>query len=205
MYVAESFLAGGTAYLAARRAARGNAAESAVFDSGDVAAVVVSLGVQLLSFSGLTVAGVSGRPRADRADDPCLRAAWRAFGRRGGGASRRAPCRGLDRRALLPGRVRPRRPDGGRVLSARKDRRRRGVRNLNGIASLQVSGSMQVFYGAVEVAAASILLHGPAAEPAAFKPFRRAPGQAAGRFAAKNVILRLRYGGRDARRIGIRR
>ncbi len=60
MYVAESFLAGGTAYFL-RRAMHllETRRESAVFDSGDVAAVIVSLGVLLLSFSGLTISGVS--------------------------------------------------------------------------------------------------------------------------------------------------
>ncbi|MBP3703989.1 MAG: stage II sporulation protein E, partial [Clostridia bacterium] len=60
MYVAESFLAGGTAYFLKRTVQLiETRRESAVFDSGDVAAVIVTLGVLLLSFSGVTVSGVS--------------------------------------------------------------------------------------------------------------------------------------------------
>ena len=94
MYVAESFLAGGTAYFL-QRAVRlvETRRESAVFDSGDVAAVVVSLGVLLLSFSGLTVAGVSvGRVLIVLTILVCARHGGLSGGAVAGIAA--APCRG---------------------------------------------------------------------------------------------------------------
>ena len=60
MYIAESFLAAGTAYFLRRTVQLLEThRETAVFDSGDVAAVIVSLGVLLLSFSNVTVSHIS--------------------------------------------------------------------------------------------------------------------------------------------------
>ena len=66
LYVAESFLGAGCAYFL-RRAANlllgltgdGKRRSSPVYDSGDLAALVASVGVVALSFSGITFGGVS--------------------------------------------------------------------------------------------------------------------------------------------------
>ena len=66
LYVAESFLGAGCAYFL-RRAANlllgltgdGKRRSSPVYDSGDLAALVASVGVVVLSFSGITFGGVS--------------------------------------------------------------------------------------------------------------------------------------------------
>lgn len=85
MYIAESFLAAGTAYFLRRTVQLLEThRETAVFDSGDVAAVIVSLGVLLLSFSNVTVSHISvGRVRPRRADGRRVLATRQI--RRGGG------------------------------------------------------------------------------------------------------------------------
>lgn len=121
MYIAESFLAAGTAYFLRRTVQLLEThRETAVFDSGDVAAVIVSLGVLLLSFSNVTVSHISvGRVLIVLTVLVCARIGGLA-GWRGGGY-----CGGHGAGALHGGtfvslrRVRSRRADGRRVLAAR--------------------------------------------------------------------------------------
>ncbi|MFR5142569.1 MAG: hypothetical protein ACLTD8_08795 [Acutalibacteraceae bacterium] len=208
MYVAESFLAGGTAYFL-QRAVRlvETRRESAVFDSGDVAAVVVSLGVLLLSFSGLTVAGVSvGRVLIVLTILVCARhgglsggavagiAAGAVQGLSTAGLSYLSGAYGLG--GLMAGVFSPL----GKIAVAV------AFVISNGIASLQVSGSMQVFYGAVEVAAASILYMVLPQSRRLSNLFAvrrdKLPGDS---LRKKRDSAAALCGGRDARRIGIRR
>lgn len=66
LYLAESFLGAGVAYFLRRTSnlllglsGDGKARSGGLYDSGDVAALAVTVGVLILSFSGVTVAGVS--------------------------------------------------------------------------------------------------------------------------------------------------
>lgn len=195
MYVAESFLAGGTAYFL-QRAVRlvETRRESAVFDSGDVAAVVVSLGVLLLSFSGLTVAGVSvGRVLIVLTILVCARHGGLSGGAVAGIAA--GAVQGLSTAGLsyLSGAY----GLGGLTAGVFSPLGKIAVAVAfvisNGIASLQVSGSMQVFYGAVEVAAASILYMVLPQSRRLSNLFAVRRDKLPGDSLRKNVILRLRY------------
>lgn len=127
MYIAESFLAAGTAYFLRRTVQLLEThRETAVFDSGDVAAVIVSLGVLLLSFSNVTVSHISvGRVLIVLTVLVCARIGGLAGGAVAG------YCGGHGAGALHGGafvslrRVRPRRADGRRVLATRQIRRGR--------------------------------------------------------------------------------
>ena len=195
MVVAESFLAGGTAYFL-RRTVRllESRREAAVFDSGDVAAVIVTLGVLLLSFSGITVAGVSiGRilivltilvsARLGGLSGGAVAgiAAGTVQGLSTAGLSYLSGAYGLG--GLMAGVFSPL----GKIAVAI------AFVISNGIATLQVNGSVQAFYGAVEVAIASIvymLLPQSRRLTTLFAVRRdKLPGDSL----RKNVILRLRY------------
>ena len=66
LYVAEAFLGAGVAYFLRRTAnllqglsGNGDSKSSGLYDSGDVAALAVSVGILALSFSSVSIAGVS--------------------------------------------------------------------------------------------------------------------------------------------------
>lgn len=101
MYIAESFLAAGTAYFLRRTVQLLEThRETAVFDSGDVAAVIVSLGVLLLSFSNVTVSHISvGRVLIVLTVLVCARIGGLAGGR-GGRVLRRGTVQGLSTAGL---------------------------------------------------------------------------------------------------------
>lgn len=176
MYIAESFLAAGTAYFLRRTVQLLEThRETAVFDSGDVAAVIVSLGVLLLSFSNVTVSHISvGRVLIVLTVLVCAR---------GGGY-----CGGHGAGALHGGafvslrRVRPRRADGRRVLATRQIRRGGGVRHFK---RHRILAGEQHFAGVLRRGGGGRgfhFIHAFAAEPTAFQFIHRARGQAAGRF-----------------------
>lgn len=195
MYVAEAFLGAGTAYFLKRTVfLLETHRESAVFDSGDVAAVIVTLGVLLLSFSGVTISGVSvGRILIVLTILVCARlgglsggavagiAAGAVQGLSTAGLSYLSGAYGLG--GLMAGVFSPL----GKVAVAV------AFVISNGIASLQVNGSVQVFYGAVEVAAASILYMLLPQSRRLTNLFAVRHDRLPGDSLRKNVILRLRY------------
>lgn len=195
MYVAEAFLGAGTAYFLKRTVfLLETHRESAVFDSGDVAAVIVTLGVLLLSFSGVTVSGVSvGRILIVLTILVCARlgglsggavagiAAGAVQGLSTAGLSYLSGAYGLG--GLMAGVFSPL----GKVAVAV------AFVISNGIASLQVNGSVQVFYGAIEVAAASILYMILPQSRRLTNLFAVRHDKLPGDSLRKNVILRLRY------------
>lgn len=162
MYIAESFLAAGTAYFLRRTVQLLEThRETAVFDSGDVAAVIVSLGVLLLSFSNVTVSHISvGRVLTVLTVLVCARI----------GGLMAGVFSPLGKFAVAV----------AFVIS-------------NGIASLQVNSTSQVFYGAVEVAAASILYMILPQSRRLSSLFTAHGDRLPGDSLRKNVILRLRY------------
>ena len=195
MVVAESFLAGGTSYFLKRTVRLFEARrESAVFDSGDVAAVIVTLGVLLLSFSGVTVMGVSiGRILLVLTIMLCARlgglsggavagiAAGAVQGLSTAGLSYLSGAYGLG--GLMAGVFAPL----GKVAVAV------AFVISNGIASLQVNGTAQVLYGAIEVAAASVLYLVLPQSRRLMTLFAVRHDRLPGESLRKNVILRLRY------------
>lgn len=168
MYIAESFLAAGTAYFLRRTVQLLEThRETAVFDSGDVAAVIVSLGVLLLSFSNVTVSHISvGRVLIVLTVLVCAR-----IGGLAGGAA-----------FVSLRRVRPRRADGRRVLATRQIRRGGGVRHFK---RHRILAGEQHFAGVLRRGGGGRgfhFIHVFAAEPTTFQFIHRARGQAAGRF-----------------------
>lgn len=168
-YVAESFLGAGSAYFLRRvvyllsgLTGEGKPRIGAVggrLESGDLAAVTVSLGVLLLSFSGVSVMGVSlGRILLVLLVLYCARAAGISGGAVAGvaaGAVQGLSTAGLSYLSgayglggLMAGVFAPM----GKVAGAA------AFIIAHGVASLQVgAGSTQILTGAVEVAAATIV------------------------------------------------
>lgn len=168
-YVAESFLGAGSAYFLRRvvyllsgLTGEGKpriGAAGGRLESGDLAAVTVSLGVLLLSFSGVSVMGVSlGRILLVLLVLYCARAAGISGGAVAGvaaGAIQGLSTAGLSYLSgayglggLMAGVFAPM----GKVAGAA------AFIIAHGVASLQVgAGSTQILTGAVEVAAATIV------------------------------------------------
>lgn len=195
MYVAESFLAGGTAYFIRRTVQiLQTRRESAILDSGDVAAVTVSFGVLLLSFSGITVSGISvGRVLIVLTVMVCARSGGLSGGAVSGiaaGAVQGLSTAGLSYLSgayglggLMAGVFSPL----GKVAVAA------AFVISNGIASLQVNGTQQVLYGAIEVAAASVLYMLLPQSRRLTNLFTVRQDGLPGESLRKNVIMRLRY------------
>ena len=195
MYIAESFLAAGTAYFLRRTVQLLEThRETAVFDSGDVAAVIVSLGVLLLSFSNVTVSHISvGRVLIVLTVLVCARVGGLAGGAVAGIAA--GTVQGLSTAGLsyLSGAY----GLGGLMAGVFSPLGKFAVAVAfvisNGIASLQVNSTSQVFYGAVEVAAASILYMILPQSRRLSNLFTAHGDRLPGDSLRKNVILRLRY------------
>ena len=195
MYIAESFLAAGTAYFLRRTVQLLEThRETAVFDSGDVAAVIVSLGVLLLSFSNVTVSHISvGRVLIVLTVLVCARIGGLAGGAVAGIAA--GTVQGLSTAGLsyLSGAY----GLGGLMAGVFSPLGKFAVAVAfvisNGIASLQVNSTSQVFYGAVEVAAASILYMILPQSRRLSNLFTAHGDRLPGDSLRKNVILRLRY------------
>ena len=195
LYVAESFLAAGSAYFL-RRTSRliETRRETAVFDSGDVAAVTVTVGILLLSVEGVSVYGISlGRILLVF----CVLSVARLGGISGGavagvaagtvqglataGLSYLSGAYGLG--GLMAGVFAP----FGKIAVAV------AFVIANGIASLQVNGSAQVIRGAVEVAIASTLYMALPRSRRLADLFAVRRDALPGESLRQNVILRLRY------------
>lgn len=195
MYVAEAFLGAGTAYFLKRTVfLLETHRESAVFDSGDVAAVIVTLGVLLLSFSGVTISGVSvGRILIVLTILICARLGGLSGGAVAGIAA--GAVQGLSTAGLsyLSGAY----GLGGLMAGVFSPLGKIAVAVAfvisNGIASLQVNGSVQVFYGAIEVAVASIIYMMLPQSRRLTNLFAVRHDKLPGDSLRKNVIMRLRY------------
>ena len=195
LYVAESFLAAGTAYFLKRTVTLlETRRESAVFDSGDVAAIIVTLGVLLLSFSSVTISGVSvGRVLIVLTILLCARLGGLSGGAVAGIAA--GAVQGLSTAGLsyLSGAY----GLGGLMAGVFSPLGKIAVAVAfvisNGIASLQVNGSAQVLYGAIEVAAASVLYMLLPQSRRLQNLFAVRHDKLPGDTLRKNVIFRLRY------------
>lgn len=193
--VAESFLAAGSAYFL-RRFVRllETRRETAVFDSGDVAAVTVTGAILLLSVGGVTFWGISlGRVLLVLAVLSVARLGGISGGAVAGVAA--GAVQGLSTAGLsyLSGAY----GLGGLMAGVFAPFGKAAVAlafvAASGVASLQVNAAGQVLRGAAEVAIASVaymLLPQSARLSALFAVRRdRLPGDSLRR----NVILRLRY------------
>ena len=195
MIIAEAFLAGGTAYFLKRSVQLLEThRESAVFDSGDVAAMIVTFGVLMLSFSGVTVSGVSvGRVMIVLTIMVCARIGGLSGGAVAGVAA--GAVQGLSTAGLsyLSGAY----GLGGLMAGVFSPLGKIAVAVAfvisNGIASLQVNGSAQVLYGAIEVAVASVLYMLIPQSRRLTNLFAVRHDKLPGDSLRKNVILRLRY------------
>lgn len=163
LYVAESFLGAGSAYFLSRAFGLIPSAESGprpgVYDSGDLAALTVSVGVGVLAFSQVSVMGVSaGRVLMVLLVLTCARAGGISGGAVAGvaagaiqglstvGLSYLSGAYGLG--GLMAGVFAPM----GKVAAAI------AFIISHGVASLQVgSGDSRIFTGALEVAAATVI------------------------------------------------
>lgn len=195
MYVAESFLAGGTAYFIRRTVQIFETRrEGAVLDSGDIAAVSVVFGVLLLSVSGITVSGVSvGRVFIVLTVLVCARSGGLSGGAVAGIAA--GAVQGLSTAGLsyLSGAY----GLGGLMAGVFSPLGKAAVAAAfiisNGIASLQVNGTQQVLHGAIEVAAASVLYMILPQSRRLTNLLTVRPDGLPGESLRKNVIMRLRY------------
>ncbi len=165
LYVAESFLGAGSAYFFYRSGGllvggegKKPGIRSGILDSGDVAALTISLGVVVLAFSGVSIMGVSvGRALMVLLVLYCARAGGIAGGSVAGvaaGAIQGLSTAGLSYLSgayglggLMAGVFAPM----GKVAAAV------AFIIAHGVASLQVgAGDSRIFTGAIEVAAATI-------------------------------------------------
>lgn len=195
MYVAESFLAGGCAYFLRRTIQLVESRrETAVFDSGDVAAVIVTVGVLLLSFSGLSIFGVSiGRVLLVLTILICARTGGLSGGAVAGIAA--GAIQGLSTAGLsyLSGAY----GLGGLMAGVFSPLGKIAVAIAfvisNGIASLQMNGSAQVLSGAIEVAVASIIYMLLPQSRRVSNLFAVRGDKLPGDSLRRNVIMRLRF------------
>lgn len=195
MYVAESFLSGGTAYFI-RRTVRifQTRRESAVLDSGDIAALTVTFGVLLLSFSSITISGVSvGRICIVLTVMVCARSGGLSGGAVAGIAA--GAVQGLSTAGLsyLSGAYGLGGLMGGVFSPLGKVAVAAAFVISNGIASLQVNGTQQVLYGAIEVACASVIYMLLPQSRRLTNLLTVRQDMLPGESLRKNVIMRLRY------------
>ena len=166
LYVAESFLGAGVAYFLRRtanllqgRSGDGRSKADGLYDSGDVAALAVTVGILALSFSSVTVAGVSmGRIFMVLMIIYCARVGGISGGTVAGvtaGAIQGLSTAGLSYLSgayglggLMAGVFSPM----GKVAAAA------AFIISHGVASLQTgTGNSQMLFGAIEVAAATTI------------------------------------------------
>ncbi len=166
LYLAESFLGSGVSYFLSRtsnllqgRSGDGRSKSNGLYDSGDVAALAVTVGVLVLSFSGVTVASVSlGRVFMVLMVIYCARVGGISGGTVAGvtaGAIQGLSTAGLSYLSgayglggLMAGVFSPM----GKVATAA------AFIISHGVASLQAgTGNSQMISGAVEVAAATVI------------------------------------------------
>lgn len=203
LYVAESFLGAGCAYFL-RRAGNlllgltgdGKAKSSGVYDSSDVAALTVSLGVVILTFSGVTFGGVSlGRILMVLLVLYCARLGGIAGGTVAGvaagviqglstaGLSYLSGAYGLG--GLMAGVFSPM----GKIATA--------VAFIlsHGVASMQVGASSQeyILRGAIEVGAATILYMALPKSQRITQFFGVRKDTLSGGALRGNIVLRLRH------------
>ena len=202
LYLAESFLGAGAAYFLRRSAnlalgmtEEGKPAARRVYDSGDIAAMAVSLGILVLSFSGVTVAGVSiGRILMALMVLYCARTGGVGGGAVAGvtaGAIQGLSTAGLSHLSgayglggLMAGVFSPM----GKVATA--------VAFIlsHGIASLQAGGGASLLVsGAIEVAAATLLYMVLPRSQALSELFGARPSTLSGGALRDNIVLRLRH------------
>ncbi|WP_217959864.1 SpoIIE family protein phosphatase [Acutalibacter muris] len=205
LYVAESFLGAGSAYFLRRSVnlltglgADGQErswARAAVFDTGDMAAVSVSVGILLLAFSDVNIMGVSvGRILMVLLVLCCARAGGISGGAVAGvaaGAIQGLATAGLSYLSgayglggLMAGVFAPM----GAVAAA--------VAFIisHGVASLQVgSGGSQIFTGSIEVAVATVAYMLIPKSRRIGELFGRRADSLSGGALRGNIVMRLRY------------
>ncbi len=202
LYVAESFLGAGVAYFLGRTAnlllglsAEGRKRTDGVYDSGDIAAMAVTVGVLVLSFSGITVAGVSiGRILMILMVIYCARVGGISGGTVAGvtaGAVQGLSTAGLSYLSgayglggLMAGVFSPM----GKVPTA--------VAFIlsHGIASLQAGNAgSQIFTGAIEVASATVLYMALPRSRRLSELFGVRRDTLSGGALRDNIVMRLRH------------
>lgn len=205
LYVAESFLGAGSAYFLRRT---GNlllgltgdgqprtAALSGRYESGDLAALTVSLGVFLLAFSGVSLFGVSlGRVMMIILVLYCARAAGISGGAVAGVAA--GGIQGLSTAGLsyLSGAYGLGGLMAGVFAPMGKAAGAAAFIISHGIASLQVgAGSGQILTGAIEVAAASLVYLFLPKSRRLTELFGLRGDSLSGGALRGNIVMRLRY------------
>jgi len=204
LYVAESFLGAGSSFFLKRTAniITGLAGESregprsrTVFDTGDIAAVSVSVGIILLAFSDVSIMGVSvGRILLVLLVLCCARAGGIAGGAVAGvaaGAIQGLATAGLSYLSgayglggLMAGVFAPM----GAVATAA------AFIISHGVASLQVgAGGTQIFTGSIEVAVATVAYMLIPRSRRLGELFGVRPDTLSGGALRGNIVMRLRY------------
>ncbi len=204
LYVAESFLGAGSAFFLKRAAniitgltgeGREGPRNRTVFDTGDIAAVSVSLGIILLAFSDVSIMGVSvGRILLVLLVLCCARAGGIAGGAVAGvaaGAIQGLATAGLSYLSgayglggLMAGVFAPM----GAVAAAA------AFIISHGVASLQVgAGGTQIFTGSIEVAAATVSYMLIPRSRRLGELFGVRPDTLSGGALRGNIVMRLRY------------
>lgn len=202
LYLAESFLGAGVAYFLNRTSnlllgltADGKSRSDGLYDSGDVAALAVTAGVLILSFSGVTIAGVSiGRILMILMVIYCARMGGIGGGAVAGvtaGAVQGLSTAGLSYLSgayglggLMAGVFSPM----GKVAAA--------VAFIisHGVASLQAgTGNSQMLTGAVEVAAATIIYMALPRSQRLAELFGVRKDSLSGGALRNNIVMRLRH------------
>lgn len=195
LYVAESFLGSGCAYFLHRAAEMLTSRRAGdLFEAGDVAALTVSLGILVLAFSDVTVGGVSlGRIFMILMVIYCARvggigggtvagvAAGALQGLSTAGLSHLSGAYGLG--GLMAGVFAPM----GKVAAAA------AFVISHGVASLQVGDGGQIFTGAIEVAAATVIYMFLPKSQWLSALFGMRKDTLSGSALRGNIVMRLRY------------
>lgn len=202
LYLAESFLGAGVAYFLNRASnllsglsGDGKRRSSGLYDSGDVAALAVTVGVLVLAFSGITIAGVSlGRIAMILMVIYCARVGGVSGGAVAGvtaGAIQGLSTAGLSYLSgayglggLMAGVFSPM----GKVATAA------AFIISHGVASLQSgAGNSQVLTGAIETAAATVIYMVLPRSRKLTELFGVRKDSLSGGALRNNVVMRLKY------------
>lgn len=195
LYVAESFLGSGCAYFLNRTANLLNSRRAdGILESGDIAALSVTLGVMVLAFSNVTFAGVSiGRILMILMVVYCARVGGISGGTVAGvtaGAIQGLSTAGLSYLSgayglggLMAGVFAPM----GKIATVL------AFIISHGVASLQVGNNSQVIVGAIEVAAATIIYMALPKSRRLTELFGVRKDSLSGGALRGNIVMRLRY------------
>lgn len=195
LYVAESFLGAGCAYFLARTSGllmkkRGDA----LLDNADTASIMITAGILVLAFSGITISGISiGRILMVLMVVYCARVGGVSGGTIAGVAAGTIQGLSLTGLSYLSGAYGLGGLMAGVFASMGKIATAVAFVISYGVASLQVGDTQQVLNGAIEVAAATILYMALPKSRRLSELFTMRKEKLSGDSFRNNIVMRLRY------------